>query len=362
MASRLPIARRGAARGRSAPLTAAILAILVSFTIACASTPDGSPADLMGEALEQCEDGVRAADGGRWEEAEFRWMKALAIHEGAACGHNNLAVFYEREGRFEGAVEAYEEALAAVSGPARAHVEENARGFRTARGEEVPGVEESSSGDQAADGSPASDEAPRGARTLQVTVSVPEGEGRDLANYERILVGNFVVTTPDAPIPVNPNAVRYFRRRIVQRTFFQTVDLIDEELPSSADPLQDAAMWADRAASVEADLVFTGRIGLETENASRVVTERMRTPDGGVEEVARFREMTAYRVDMDYRLLRGSDGSVLLEGQLEAGREFATDQGLSHEEAFVETLEELLPELLDAITPSRTDQTRLLIY
>jgi len=356
----LPLLAREASRSRSTPLLVGALGVLFVLGSGCASTPDGGPGDLMGEALEQCEDGVRAADAGRWEEAEFRWMKALAIHEGAACGHNNLAVYYEREGRFEDAAAAYDEALVDASGTARDHVEANSRRFRTARDDADAST--SSGGDAAEGPATSDDDMPRGARTLEVTVSVPEGEGRDLANYERILVGNFVVTTPDAPISVNSNAVRYFRRRIVQRTFFQTVDLLMEDLSSDGNPLEDAAMWADRADSVDADLVFTGRIGLETENASRVVTERIRTPDGGVEEVARFREMTAYRVDLDYRLLRGIDGSLLLEGELEAGREFAADQGLSPDEAFVETLEELLPELLDAITPSRTEQTRLLIY
>lgn len=368
MAPSPPVVFREAVRSRPMPLLLVALGVLLGLGAACASTPDGSPADLMGEALEECEDGVEAADAGRWEEAEFRWMKALAIHDGAGCGHNNLAVYYEREGRFEQAAEAYERALGAASGPARGHVEANAGRFRAARSEEetepdAGAAEETGAvAGEATERPPTNGDAPRGARTLEVTVSVPEGAGRDLANYERVLVGNFVVTTPDAPLSVNASAVRYFRRRIVQRTFFQTVDLLTRELPSDGNPLDDAALWAERAALVEADLVFTGRIGLETENASRVVTERIRTPAGGVEEVARFREMTAYRVDLDYRLLRGSDGTLLLDGALEAGREFAADQGLSHEEAFVETLEELLPELLDAITPSRTEQNRLLIY
>lgn len=311
--------------------------------------------DLTGQAIRQCRDGVRAADAGRWEEAEFRWQKALAIESQTACAHNNLGVLAERDGDFEEAGEAYARALEAASGAARERIQENLDAFQEARtADEVPTTESSPEAERVAE--------LEGVSVLRITLSVPEAEGRDLANYERILVGGFVNDTPDAPIPVSQAAVSYLRRRIVQRTFFQTVDMPGELLDASDDPLSNPDMWVERAAEVEADLVLTGRVALTTDNASRVVTENIRTADGEVREVARFREMTSYRVELDYLLLRGEDGSTLLEGELEASREFAADDGLTPDEAFIETMEELLPQFLDVITPQRTEQTRVLIY
>jgi hypothetical protein len=122
-------------------------------------------------------------------------------------------------------------------------------------------------------------------------------------------------------------------------------------------------MWAERAAAVEADVVFTGRIGATTSDESRLVTERIKTPSGEVSEVARFREMTGYQVSIDFFLLSGEDGSVLIETTgLEGEREFAADEGVSAGDAVVETFEELLPQVVDAVTPARREQTRLLVY
>ncbi len=63
------------------------------------------------KALDQCEDGVRAADAGRWEEAEFRWMKAMAIDRTVPCSYNNLAVMHEVSGRIDQARHYYRMAL-----------------------------------------------------------------------------------------------------------------------------------------------------------------------------------------------------------------------------------------------------------
>ncbi|MFQ5742955.1 MAG: tetratricopeptide repeat protein [Acidobacteriota bacterium] len=329
------------------------------FAVLLAATMGFSPGSAS-DARGQCKEGVRAADAGRWEEAEFRWLKALAIDSSAACAYNNLAIRHEREGRYEKAEEAYRKALEYAEGAMRVEVIGNWNKFRETRetsetsatGESGSVVEEPGAVDQ--------DDR---VHTLEVTVSVPEEEGRGMANYERILVGNFVIADNDSGIDINSLAVRYFRRRLVQRTFFQTVDLLDEPLdPDRQDPLEDSQMWAERASRARADLVFTGRIGISMNNESRVVRENIRAPNGELTEVARFREMTGYRVKMEYVLLHGEDGGLLRAGELEASRVFPTDQNVAVEDAIVETFEELLPQVLTTITPKRTQQTRLLIY
>lgn len=330
-----------------------IAAFVVTVSLLLPATALAQDTD---KAYDECERGVRAADAGRWQEAEFRWMKSIAIDASVACGYNNLAVLSERDGDYEDADESYRSALQYATGAARTDVLDNFSRFRDARiSEVVEGVPELEFG-------VFRDEQERRNRTMPVTISVPEAEGRDLADFERILVGPFVVTTPDAPVPVGPRAVAYFRRRIVQRSFFQAVDVPGGINSAAADPFKDAAMWARIGAESGADLIFTGRIGLETNAAARLVSERIRAPNGEVTEVTRFRNIVKYDVTMHFVLLRGDDGSMIQEGDLHGSREFAADDDIPADDMYVETLEELLPQLLDAVTPRRVEQTRILIF
>ena len=93
-----------------------------------------------------------------------------------------------------------------------------------------------------------------------------------------------------------------------------------------------------------------------------MVRERIRSPDGQVREVARFQDSVVYKVAFDYIVLRAEDGARLLEGSLEAEQSFPADEGIAESEAIFETLEELLPKLLDSVTPRRSEQSRYLIY
>jgi tetratricopeptide (TPR) repeat protein len=329
-------------------------AVLLAVAAAVLIGPEPAYAQYEDRARDQCRDGVRAADAGRWEEAEFRWMKAIAIDAAVACGYNNLAVRNEREGDYDEAGELYEKALELATGEARADILANLDSFRAARTAET--VEGDPDPDSGAGGTNDRD------RRLEVTISVPEAEGRDLADFNRILVGPFIVTTPDAPVPVGPRAVAYFRRRIVQRSFLQSVDLPGRITSNAADPFQDAEMWQEMAAETRADLIFSGRIGLESSSDARVVEEQIRAPGGEITTVARFRNIIEYEVMLHYVLLRGDDGTIVAEGDLEASREFAADDEIPADDMFVETLEELLPQLLNVLTPRRIEQTRVLIY
>lgn len=55
--------------------------------------------------------GVQAAEGGLWDEALFRWKKALAENPNDAAAYNNLGVAYERKGQWQEAEKAYLQAL-----------------------------------------------------------------------------------------------------------------------------------------------------------------------------------------------------------------------------------------------------------
>jgi len=72
-----------------------------AFLPGCASRP----------AADQVKFGVWASRENLWDEAVFRWKKALAENPNSAAAHNNLAVAYERKGLFDEALKEYELAL-----------------------------------------------------------------------------------------------------------------------------------------------------------------------------------------------------------------------------------------------------------
>jgi tetratricopeptide (TPR) repeat protein len=55
--------------------------------------------------------GIWAADNDLWDEAIFRWKKVLDQDPQSVAAHNNLAVAYEKKGRWEEARKEYEAAL-----------------------------------------------------------------------------------------------------------------------------------------------------------------------------------------------------------------------------------------------------------
>jgi len=350
-----------------------VVALALGIGAACASAGVESPEG-------QVRKGVVAADQGYWEEAAFRWLKALTVAELDARALNNLAVRQEREGEFGDAKEFYDRALR-VAGPAeRFYVERNHRQFEPiwSRIENDEADSEASAVVQSVVDPTAKtdaegefglpvDQVPEGAAGeiafIEIPVSVPD-QGPNLAGYDRLLIGNFA-QMQESEANLNSLAVPYLRRRITQRTFFETQDQLEQPLePDRAGEalLASPMYWVTRAADAGADLVLTGYLGLKTRSDSQMVRERIRSPDGEIREVARFQDSVVYTVQMQYYILRGEDGETLLDGTVEAEQSFPADEGISDSEAVFETLEQLLPEVLDAITPRRSEQTRYLIY
>jgi superkiller protein 3 len=63
------------------------------------------------DAKTQVEFGIKVAQNGLWNEALYRWQKAVQLDPTYAAAWNNLAIAFEHEGRFEEANQAYEKAL-----------------------------------------------------------------------------------------------------------------------------------------------------------------------------------------------------------------------------------------------------------
>lgn len=72
--------------------------------------------------------GIQAAQNRLWDEAVFRWKKVLKNNPDSAAAHNNLAVAYERLGRWDEAEKEYQTALELA--PGHEHIESNYNNFK----------------------------------------------------------------------------------------------------------------------------------------------------------------------------------------------------------------------------------------
>jgi Flp pilus assembly protein TadD len=68
-------------------------------------------ADAKDDAKAQVEFGIEVARRGLWQEALYRWKRAINLDPTYAPAWNNLGIAYEHEGQFDQAREAYETAL-----------------------------------------------------------------------------------------------------------------------------------------------------------------------------------------------------------------------------------------------------------
>ena len=84
-----------------------VCALALILVIGVASTR----ADARDDAKAQVEFGIEVALIGLWQEALYRWERAIDIDPTYAPAWNNLGIAFEHEGRFDEAREAYETAL-----------------------------------------------------------------------------------------------------------------------------------------------------------------------------------------------------------------------------------------------------------
>jgi Flp pilus assembly protein TadD len=96
---------------------------LVSVLLGAGSMPVASSQD-------EVQFGIDAARRGLWNEARFRFQKAVTIDPDNAEALNNLAISLEQQGAFERAREAYEKALKLK--PDSVYIQQNFDLFREA--------------------------------------------------------------------------------------------------------------------------------------------------------------------------------------------------------------------------------------
>lgn len=79
-------------------------------------------------AQTEFEFGNRLARAGLWQEAFYRWQKTLEKNGMKPALHNNLAIAFEKMGKFEEAEKEYRKAL--ELDPKNARIQENFRQFQ----------------------------------------------------------------------------------------------------------------------------------------------------------------------------------------------------------------------------------------
>ena len=83
--------------------------VVLTLVVACGAT--ASHAQDRSEAQAQLDFGIEVARRGLWNEAIFRWERAVDIDPTYAEAWNNLAIAFEQQGLLDQAREAYETAL-----------------------------------------------------------------------------------------------------------------------------------------------------------------------------------------------------------------------------------------------------------
>lgn len=76
----------------------------------------------------QIQFGIFAAQNDLWDEAIFRWKKAIQLNPESAAAHNNLAVAYEKKGLLDEAEKEYETAL--KLNPKNSYIKANFENFK----------------------------------------------------------------------------------------------------------------------------------------------------------------------------------------------------------------------------------------
>ena len=85
--------------------------LTAAFVLGLALAAVPAFADKRDDSKAQVDFGIKAAQRELWNEALYRWKRAVEVDPTYAAAYNNLAIAYEHNGRFDEARAAYEKAL-----------------------------------------------------------------------------------------------------------------------------------------------------------------------------------------------------------------------------------------------------------
>jgi len=84
-----------------------ILLLILTFSNQSFSSATSNASE---EVRGQIKFGIRAAQNDHWDEAIYRWQKAILLDSNNVMAHNDLAVAYEQLGEYSLAMEEYQTA------------------------------------------------------------------------------------------------------------------------------------------------------------------------------------------------------------------------------------------------------------
>jgi Tfp pilus assembly protein PilF len=85
--------------------------VMLLAALALALAAPSASADPRSRARAEVEFGISVAQRGLWNEAVYRWERAVEMDPRYAAAWNNLAVAYEQQGQFDQARKAYDKAV-----------------------------------------------------------------------------------------------------------------------------------------------------------------------------------------------------------------------------------------------------------
>lgn len=103
-----------------------MVALSFAFLLLAAHPLERDPSS----SSEELRFGIDVAKRGLWNEARFRFERAVGLDPASAEAHNNLAVAFEQQGAFDKAREAYDKALKLK--PGNPYIQQNYDLFREA--------------------------------------------------------------------------------------------------------------------------------------------------------------------------------------------------------------------------------------
>ena len=112
----------------------ALALLLTGVALSLAGCGGGQGSAGPGKSIDverEIEFAMRSAQKGLWNEALYRFERAVAVRPEDASLHNNLAVAYEHEGRYDDAAREYDRASEIA--PGNDYIKRNVEAFRSFR-------------------------------------------------------------------------------------------------------------------------------------------------------------------------------------------------------------------------------------
>lgn len=324
--------------------------------------------------------GVEAASKGLWAEAAFRWRQAVELFPGLPSAHNNLAVAYEHQGKYELAKRHY--AIARENSRSNRYIESNSRMFYQFYYQHIRKGQTRQKNDKTQDKENDSSVNPAKNKTETSVEPLPKGNYHKVGSAEQVLIKHPKRETPlsgkyrrlyvagFSPVPedaenLNFETTEYLRSELRKYTVYNVIPLEELALPRDEDEffelIDDAEFWRNLGIKVGADLIVSGRIDFTAEMSDGIYPYEYRDRYTGDYRTAQLMvQRTAFSVELDLFFHETATGDVVLEENFGQTIVYRGRLDLSLQ-AFFDVMNRLLPRFMDILVPREHDAIRFLL-